>query len=290
MPEQKIEDYIISELPPNDRKIALDFIGHLRSSGMEFLRDMGDCWKDKIYYWVRYKGNKAKCACFIAINDPDEKDNRWTVWSDDMGSEFLADYPIENELKEIALKHVDTCGNCGSCGGGKPKVIFGKEFDRVCGCTFRVDNPDEKDLMFLKKMIEIRKLEVLSEMQTGLTNTVTITVTHNDSAKVHGSGTLDVFATPAMIALMERTAMDSVAEYLAEDEATVGTEINVQHLSATPIGCEVTCHSELIGIDGRKLTFKVTASDSKGVIGEGTHTRFIIKTEKFLAKASEKLN
>ena len=127
-------------------------------------------------------------------------------------------------------------------------------------------------------------------MQIGTTKTVTITVTPNDSAKTYGSGTLDVFATPAMIALMERTAMDSVAPYLAEDEATVGTEVNVQHLSATPIGCTVTCQSELTEIDGRKLTFKVTASDNKGVIGEGTHQRFIIKKEKFLAKASEKLN
>ena len=127
-------------------------------------------------------------------------------------------------------------------------------------------------------------------METGITNTVTLTVTEKDSAKTYGSGTLDVFATPAMIALMERTAMDSAAPYLAEDEATVGTEINVKHLSATPIGCQVTCRSELVEIDGRKLTFKVTASDSKGLIGEGTHSRFIIKKEKFLAKASEKLN
>ena len=127
-------------------------------------------------------------------------------------------------------------------------------------------------------------------MQIGITHTLTLTVTEKDSAKTYGSGTLDVFATPAMIALMERTAMESVAEYLAEDEATVGTAVNVQHLSATPIGCTVTCQSELTEIDGRKLTFKVTASDNKGVIGEGIHTRFIIKTEKFLAKASEKIN
>ena len=127
-------------------------------------------------------------------------------------------------------------------------------------------------------------------MQIGITHTLTLTVTENDSAKTYGSGTLDVFATPAMIALMERTAMDSVAPYLAEDEATVGTEVNVKHLSANPIGCTVTCQSELAEIDGRKLTFKVTASDNKGVIGEGTHQRFIIKKEKFLAKASEKLN
>ena len=138
--------------------------------------------------------------------------------------------------------------------------------------------------------IEIRKREILSNMQVGITNTSTIKVTEKDTAKSHGSGTLDVFATPAMIALMENTAMTSAAPYLAEGEATVGTEINVKHLSATPIGCEVTCRSELVETDGRKLTFKVTASDNKGVIGEGTHTRFIIKTEKFLAKASEKLN
>ena len=127
-------------------------------------------------------------------------------------------------------------------------------------------------------------------METGITNTVTLTVTEQHTAKTHGSGTLDVFATPAMIALMENTAMTSVAPYLAEDEATVGTELNIKHLSATPVGCTVSCQSELTEIDGRKLTFKVTASDNKGVIGEGTHTRFIIKTEKFLAKASEKLN
>ena len=127
-------------------------------------------------------------------------------------------------------------------------------------------------------------------MNTGITNTVTLTVTVKDTAKTHGSGTLDVFATPAMIALMENTAMTSVAPYLSDDEATVGTELNIKHLSATPIGCTVTCQSELTEIDGRKLTFKVTASDSKGIIGEGTHTRFVIKTEKFLAKASEKLN
>ena len=126
-------------------------------------------------------------------------------------------------------------------------------------------------------------------MQVGITHTATITVTETHTAKTHGSGTLDVFATPAMIALMENTAMTCAAPYLAEDEATVGAEINVKHLSATPVGCQVTCQAELTETDGRRLTFKVTASDNKGIIGEGTHTRFIIKVEKFLAKASEKL-
>ncbi len=127
-------------------------------------------------------------------------------------------------------------------------------------------------------------------MEIGLKGSKTITVEEKDTAKAHGSGTLPVFATPAMIALMENTAMNAVSPYLNEGEATVGTLINVKHLSATPVGGTVICEAELIETDGRKLVFKVTASDNKGIIGEGTHERFIIKTEKFLAKAQDKLN
>ena len=128
-------------------------------------------------------------------------------------------------------------------------------------------------------------------METGITYTFDeIAVRPDDTAKFRGSGTLDVLATPSMIGYMEYTAWNCVDPYLAEGETTVGTEINVKHLSATPVGCKVTYQAELTEIDGRKLTFKVTASDEKGIIGEGTHQRFIVKTEKFLAKAKEKLN
>ena len=101
-----------------------------------------------------------KCVCFIAINDPDEPENRWTVWSDDMESELLEKYPVGNEVKERAWQHIDHCGNCGSCGGGRRKVVFGREFDKVCGCTFRADNPAFDDLPFLKIMVEIRIKEI----------------------------------------------------------------------------------------------------------------------------------
>lgn len=127
-------------------------------------------------------------------------------------------------------------------------------------------------------------------MEIGIKNTQKITVEQKDTALSHGSGSLEVFATPAMIALMENTAMNAVSSFLAEGEATVGTEINVKHLSATPIGGQVTCEAELTENDGRRLVFKVTAWDNKGVIGEGSHQRFIIKTEKFMAKAKEKLS
>lgn len=128
------------------------------------------------------------------------------------------------------------------------------------------------------------------EIKTGIKNTKQITVEEKDTALSYGSGTLRVFATPAMTALMENTAMNAAAPYLEEGEATVGTEINIRHLSATPVGGTVTCEAELTEADGRRLVFSVKAFDNAGLIGEGTHERFVIKTEKFLAKTYDKLN
>ena len=158
----EIEDYIIKELVLNDRSIAMDFVKYLRTKDLYFVKDNG-YWRDKIYYLIKYNG---ECVCFIAIKDPEEKDNRWTVWSADMDSKCLLENQVEEELKKVAFSHVDTCGNCGSCGGGKHKIIFGREFSKVCGCTFRIDNPNEKDLLFMKKMVEIRIDEIkgLSEV------------------------------------------------------------------------------------------------------------------------------
>ena len=101
-----------------------------------------------------------KCVCFIAIKDPDEIENHWTIWSDDMGSEWLANSLIANNIKEKAWEYVGHCGHCGSCNGGRQKTIFGREFFDVCGCTFIIDNPTKEDLAFLKEMVEIRKMEI----------------------------------------------------------------------------------------------------------------------------------
>lgn len=113
-------------------------------------------------------------------------------------------------------------------------------------------------------------------------------VSEANSAKTLGSGTLDVFGTPAMIALMEETALKSVAPYLDEGCGTVGISLNVTHDAPTPFGMKVWCESELTEIDGRKLVFQVTAYDAKGKIGGGRHERFIIQNEKFQAKANKK--
>jgi len=153
----EIEDYIRKELAPIDREIALDFINYLRDCRLVFYKDECECWKNKIYYWVKFKN---ECVCFIVINDPDESDNQWTVWSADMSSDVLENYSIDSAVKEVAWKHVDHCGHCGSCGGGRHKFVFGKEFNDVCGCTFRIDNPNSEDLIFLKKMVEIRLKEL----------------------------------------------------------------------------------------------------------------------------------
>lgn len=125
-------------------------------------------------------------------------------------------------------------------------------------------------------------------MQIGLKGKQTVIVNNTNTAKTMESGTLDVFATPSMVALMEKTCQFSVAEFLNDNQATVGTAMNIEHTSATPVGLEVTCESELVEIDRRKLVFKVQASDKDGLIGRGDHTRFIIDIDKFLSKADEK--
>ena len=121
-------------------------------------------------------------------------------------------------------------------------------------------------------------------LEIGLKYESVVEVTSANSAKTMGSGDMDVFATPSMVALMENAAMMAVASALPEGSATVGTQINTSHIKASPIGATVTASAELTEVDGRKLTFAVKAWDEKGVIGEGVHTRFVVDRERFLSK------
>ena len=149
---KQIEEYVKEYLDGQARQNALDFIAFLRSSGFDFYKDNGGYWKDKVYFWVKLG---EECLCFIAIKDPEEPENLWTVWSDD-SSAYEADIP-EEDIKRTAFEHVDFCVHCCSCSDARLKIVFGREFDNVCFCTFRVDNPDTQDLIFLKKMIELRR-------------------------------------------------------------------------------------------------------------------------------------
>jgi len=114
-------------------------------------------------------------------------------------------------------------------------------------------------------------------------------VTQDNTAIRAGSGTLPVFATPFMCALMEKAAWMAIAPALNEGDSSVGTKLNISHLSATPVGSKVWAESEVTAVDGKRVEFKVTAGDEKGLIGEGTHERFIVTNERFLAKTARKL-
>lgn len=126
-------------------------------------------------------------------------------------------------------------------------------------------------------------------MDTGIKGYKEITVTKELTAISLGSGDLEVYATPAMIALMEETASESVKPRLEAGQGSVGTCIAIKHLAATPIGMRVRCESELVEVDGRRLVFNITAYDEKEKIGEGTHERFIISNDKFQSKVNSKL-
>ena len=119
----------------------------------------------------------------------------------------------------------------------------------------------------------------------GIKGQAEVLVTEDITARNVGSGTVAVLATPMMIALMEKTCLQSVRPFLEEGQDTVGTRVDVTHSAATPVGMTVRCESELVEIDRRRLVFRVTARDDAGVVGEGMHERFIIDLAKFQATA-----
>lgn len=122
------------------------------------------------------------------------------------------------------------------------------------------------------------------DLHPGIELKLTKTVTPNDSAKNYGSGMVDVLATPAMIGFMEQTCLELVLPLLEQGYNTVGTEVNIKHMKATPIGQQIECIARLTKVDGRILKFEVEVTDSTGKAGEGTHTRAIVNIEKFMSK------
>ncbi len=125
-------------------------------------------------------------------------------------------------------------------------------------------------------------------IELGLKGRAEETVTEQNTAQAACSGALAVYGTPFLCALMEKASWTSLAPLLAPGESTVGTRLEISHLSATPVGMRVWAESEVTAVDGRKITLKVSAIEEKGPIGEGVHERFIVFDEKFLAKAAKK--
>lgn len=131
-------------------------------------------------------------------------------------------------------------------------------------------------------------MEFTDQVHVGATHEAVDTVMDTNTAAAVGSGSLPVYATPAMAALMERAAADLCAAGCPEGWTTVGTEIAIQHKAATPVGLDVRAVAEVTAVDGRAVTLKVTAYDTREEIGAGTHTRFAVAVQKFMAKAEGK--
>ena len=127
------------------------------------------------------------------------------------------------------------------------------------------------------------------EITVGMRGEVFTTAEREDTAKEVGSGDLLVYATPCMVALMEGAACEAIADCLSDSQTTVGTALNIEHISATPVGLEVRAEAEVTAVEGKVITCEVRAFDEVGEIGRGTHKRVIVNSQKFLEKAYNKL-
>ena len=127
------------------------------------------------------------------------------------------------------------------------------------------------------------------EIIIGMKGEATTLVEKEDTAQYVGSGSLLVYATPCLAALMEGAACAAIEEALPQGQTSVGTALNLEHLSATPVGLDVRASAEVTAVEGRKITFAITAYDEAGEIGRATHTRVLVNSEKFLEKTYQKL-
>lgn len=154
-----IENHIYEALTGDAQRLALEFAVHLQAQDVTIERGTG-YWADKRYWMAKYNG---KYICFILLNGhgsvrhQDEPEG-WIIWLDDVDSrqsQWYANASLDDEMKEVAWRHVDFCANCGSCGGGTCKAIFGKEFNNVCRTTFRFDNPAVTDIECAKELVKL---------------------------------------------------------------------------------------------------------------------------------------
>ena len=163
MSEQKIENIIGEVLIGDARSNALEFAQYLRANKM-FFEKCGGYWADKYYWGIKYDG---EYVCFILISNEEKNDpESWTVWSDDSGANTFGDSSTDEKTKEIIWRHVAVCDNIDRCFDGckrSRKIILGKELDNVCGTAIKFESPNAKTVECMKKMVEIRKNDILEK-------------------------------------------------------------------------------------------------------------------------------
>ena len=157
----RIEHHIRKLLTGEAQANALDFATHLRANDMPIVRCKNSYWKDKCAWTAKYRG---EYVFFILLNGSPAQDKTepegWVVWTEDRDTKWYEDAPIDERMKEIAWRHVDF-GTCGSENSPR-KIIFGKEFEPVCGSTFRFNNPGGESLECAKKMAKLRMNDILT--------------------------------------------------------------------------------------------------------------------------------
>ena len=146
--------------------------------------------------------------------------------------------------------------------------------------SFRIGS--DKIVIYFYNLTSIFMTEY--DILKGLRHREQLVVEHKDTAAVYGSGALEVFATPAMIALMEKTCLMAVCDKIGEGNTTVGIAVNIKHLKASPVGATIRCEAELVEVDRRRLVFAVKCFEGENLIGEGIHERFVVESAKFMAK------
>ena len=157
----------------------------------------------------------------------------------------------------------------------------------MCTCTSAYKEPPVC-CHVVAAVLAVQGCIPLSRLALGMKHVVNSFVTEQNTAKAVGNGSLDVFATPMMIAMMERAACELLADVLEEKQTSVGTGIQIAHIAASPVGIEVTAEASITSVRGRVVTFDVTAKDAVGEIGRGTHTRVIVDAERFMERASQR--
>ena len=152
---QALRQVLQDKLSGDRLDAARQFSEFLEESELEIKKDQSLFWREKQYYHVTYRDS---FVCYLSIADPDDAGCDWTVFS--VNSPSYASADVSEDLRGVAWRHVDLCRYCGSCGGGRPRTVFGRRFDEVCGCTFRVDNAGTAELPFLREMVRLRMQDI----------------------------------------------------------------------------------------------------------------------------------